>query len=414
MSSEFALYAEIWLKQQLRKLSPIDERVAIGMNYITCAEYQLFIDEMQALGNHVQPKHWTTDKFRVGDEKQPILGVTADDAEAFCEWLTKKGLTPGFRYRLPTSSEVLEHPISEMQIGCWCQNEKSYVMEDIDSQQYQSWQQIFRQELQQPDLSTLRLDIPPGQISDLALQISSKVDFDLDYNLFFEFGSPVGIKTDFSLNSTLQRILELASSYSYSHNFENFLSFHSDDSLKEDIQSILYWIKGLSRRYNRKIIIMICLCLFTSISYVLGIDDLWGALSFAVLAFCLARTRAYILSLSQSFEIILESIRKNMEPYMSDHITNHVCQEIRVYLFNVFRVLNKIIYAFNDRIKKKNLFIYFFFYGSPYDEDVITLLTYYQTTIGQLYRFFSLIDLRQQGKLPAWEGIRIVRERIDK
>jgi hypothetical protein len=30
-----------------------------------------------------------------------------------------------------------------------------------------------------------------------------------------------------------------------------------------------------------------------------------------------------------------------------------------------------------------------------------------------VYTFFVLTDLRREGKMPAWEGIRIVRERIE-
>lgn len=124
MSKEFEQAANVLLKRRLDKLVPIDDKVEIDMDYITCAEYQLFIDEMKAQGKDVRPPHWIDDRFSEGDAKKPILGVRRSDAVAFCEWLTGKEKDLEYVYRLPMFEEA-EKCISLSQFGCWVNKNKN-------------------------------------------------------------------------------------------------------------------------------------------------------------------------------------------------------------------------------------------------------------------------------------------------
>jgi hypothetical protein len=83
----------------------IDENTYIDDTLVTCAEYQLFIDEMREKGKYYQPDHWTSYQFPTGQAREPILGVRHSDAIAFCEWLTDRG-DSGWKYRLPTRDEI--------------------------------------------------------------------------------------------------------------------------------------------------------------------------------------------------------------------------------------------------------------------------------------------------------------------
>ena len=99
----------------------LDDNVYIDESLITCAEYQLFLDEMRALGHYHQPDHWQTHRFSSGQARQPILGVRLLDAQAFCTWLTEheKGQ---WNFRLPTPEEVQEFAITKEQFfkyGYW-------------------------------------------------------------------------------------------------------------------------------------------------------------------------------------------------------------------------------------------------------------------------------------------------------
>jgi hypothetical protein len=120
MNSEFRFFARVELERRLKRLYRVDEVTEIDLNYVTCAEYQLFIDTQADLGISVHPEHWSTNRFEHGKAKNPISGVSASDANAFCDWLTKQEFTPGFRYRLPTPTEAQLIDNNEPLLGFWC------------------------------------------------------------------------------------------------------------------------------------------------------------------------------------------------------------------------------------------------------------------------------------------------------
>lgn len=83
-----------------------DENTYIDDTLVTCAEYQLFIDEMREQGKHYQPDHWTSGQFSAGNAQKPIFGARFQDAKDFCLWLSQRG--GDWRYRLPTMDEATE------------------------------------------------------------------------------------------------------------------------------------------------------------------------------------------------------------------------------------------------------------------------------------------------------------------
>ena len=87
----------------------IDENTYIDDTLVTCAEYQLFIDEMREQGKYYQPDHWISYQFQEGTGREPILGARHADAIAFCDWLTIRDRM-GWRYRLPSMSEARIYP----------------------------------------------------------------------------------------------------------------------------------------------------------------------------------------------------------------------------------------------------------------------------------------------------------------
>jgi hypothetical protein len=107
----------------------IDENTYIDDTLVTCAEYQLFIDEMREKGRYYQPDHWTSYEFPKGQAREPILGIRHADAVAFCEWLTWKELS-GWGFRLPTPEEANTFPVKSIgksPIGYWVEGNDSFV-----------------------------------------------------------------------------------------------------------------------------------------------------------------------------------------------------------------------------------------------------------------------------------------------
>jgi hypothetical protein len=100
----------------------IDENTYIDDTLVTCAEYQLFIDEMREQGKYFQPDHWTSYGFPKGTAKNPILGVRFSDAQMFCRWLTESR-DGDWSYRLLDEEEAVKYPIKnfahKLPVGYW-------------------------------------------------------------------------------------------------------------------------------------------------------------------------------------------------------------------------------------------------------------------------------------------------------
>lgn len=72
------------------------ERFAIGTHPVTNAEYADFV----AAGGAAAPPFWEDPRFSA--PRQPVVGVSWDEASAYCGWLT---IATGVPYRLPTEAE---------------------------------------------------------------------------------------------------------------------------------------------------------------------------------------------------------------------------------------------------------------------------------------------------------------------
>lgn len=105
------LAAEVMLELRLRNLLRLSDAVEIDTAYVSCAEYQLFLDELHMSG--WQPDHWRAHRFPQGAAQQPIAGVRFSDAEYFCQWLTSQvaARSERWRYRLATAEEAQTYPV---------------------------------------------------------------------------------------------------------------------------------------------------------------------------------------------------------------------------------------------------------------------------------------------------------------
>lgn len=113
----FKLAAEVKLQRRLRNLQRIDEKREIDRAFISCAEYQLFLDDILGWEFH-KPKSWkdfysgdwVTSHFSKGSALNPVFGVQSNDVEAFCLWLSQK---TGEKYRLPRTDEIADNLYTE-------------------------------------------------------------------------------------------------------------------------------------------------------------------------------------------------------------------------------------------------------------------------------------------------------------
>lgn len=133
--------AEIRLSQRLNSLYMIDDRTHIDLNPITCAEYQMFLDEMQQEDRFFHPDHWTMNSFSRGQSREPISGVRPEDAAAYCNWLTNK-YGKQAKYRLPTLREAEVHVGGFARFSTWCQQDGQYALTplaDSPKEEIEKW-----------------------------------------------------------------------------------------------------------------------------------------------------------------------------------------------------------------------------------------------------------------------------------
>ncbi|MHB8595704.1 MAG: NACHT domain-containing protein [Ktedonobacteraceae bacterium] len=118
--------AKARLRKRIRAMIALEKGTYIDTSLVTCAEYQLFLDAQQREGRYCQPDHWQTAAAPEGQSREPVLGVRATDARAFCQWLTEND-QEGWLYRLPLQREWDRLENSENcflvklppETGCW-------------------------------------------------------------------------------------------------------------------------------------------------------------------------------------------------------------------------------------------------------------------------------------------------------
>ncbi len=114
----FKLAAQVKLTRRLNNLQPVDENLEIDTSYITCAEYQLFINEQGS----------SQRRFDAGNAKHPIVEISWENVLGFCNWLNLNPLSLSisnyensenssvYYYRLPTLAEAQNYLT---QARCW-------------------------------------------------------------------------------------------------------------------------------------------------------------------------------------------------------------------------------------------------------------------------------------------------------
>lgn len=104
-SKKRTIVAEAFLKRRLDAMVYLSDDVYVDTSPVSCAEYQLFLDDQSAQGHFYHPWHWHTASFEPGQGREPVLGVQPSDMQAFCNWLTTRE-NGRWYYRLPHQEEI--------------------------------------------------------------------------------------------------------------------------------------------------------------------------------------------------------------------------------------------------------------------------------------------------------------------
>jgi hypothetical protein len=347
----------------------LDENVEIDMSYITCAEYQLFIDEKFGAGETRQPDHWKETKFLRGHATQPITGVRVSDAIEFCQWLTQQHSSPDFRYRLPTLEEVIRYPITheyKSKLGCWCTNGQEYLIAGVDHTQLEVWQiQLANDLILRPDRSVY------GNIFRF-FERDRYIITDKIYSKFFNFFDS---KSNPELYRDLDRILNRG-------NNKQKITLYSDNNLLTFLQKVQE--RNLHRELERRRIL-----------------------------------ESNILpTLNNFFENYIEFNRSellnlNLYSQLLFKIESRQARDFQILyypLMVMIAVCHQLEFIYNKATQDRSLLSH-----NINSQKCLEISNRYAEKIHEIFKYYSylvLLDERQSGRIPAWESIRIVRQRI--
>jgi len=370
MSEEFKLAAEVKLKRRLKSLQRINENREIDRTFISCAEYQLFLDEKREKKEFYQPDHWLDFHFPKGSALQPIAGVRAPDVEKFCDWLSQKEHK---KYRCPTLAEAQEFfALENQEFATWC-NENRFLQWDSSNNREQrikfkvenllkgSWAvKYFRWDkfaLARPFVIFLAFVLDLARALDLALArpfalaralaralallVLALLDLDLARTIDLDLARTI------DLVRTLKLALDLARTLARDDNvLQNFLK-------KQDYSAAQQYLQQLQPTHNieqrKKNLLTELLAILTTDNKIKQ-QQAW---------------RRYIAYLVEYAVIGYEMLEKEEHTGWQRLL---FWRKVRSYA------------------REKEI-------------------------MAELYAWTKIVEARQKGELPAWEGIRIVRER---
>ena len=153
----------------------IDQRRTIDRHFVTCAEYQRFLDDERGRDAGAPPDHWSSAHFAEGQDHEPALGMRAEDARRFAQWMSRRQESTA-TYRLPSPEEARAYPAQDDSVGAtWCEVGGRLVLVGLSPDRESEIQHRMRTISPLPPPRTLAFDVV--RIFDLAR------DRDLDVDL---------------------------------------------------------------------------------------------------------------------------------------------------------------------------------------------------------------------------------------
>lgn len=395
------LATEVKLKQRLKKFQPLTDKVDIDSGLISCVEYQLFFDETE---RKFQPAHWQTNIFPNGMDNEPMLGIRGYQAEAFCQWLSER---TGEKYRLPSIKEILAAPELGHQSGLtavWCRMPRQFVLH---------WQKEQDKALmgQLSSISTL-YDLSNSRLITKSLLDKKLVSYvrlynnnisifftlnnlDLDYDL--DLDRDRDIATACSLASALASALDLDLSLARALAIALDSNLGRARAIVSDRDLARARVRAQDRALDR------------AHAHALGLDPklIWAGLN-----------KRFSLVIDQSLKGTGNNFYINLEQFFGD-LQMAIHQKPLDYVV-VRKIARRITMAeleyyltvkwplICQELNRKGVWQRFFYLRiQKVDTELLR-----EVMLAE-YWHYKIIDARIEGHLPAWEGIRIVRERQD-
>ncbi len=320
------IIAQALLSSRLKHLFALSPSISIDTKLVTNAEYQIFVDDMiwRSVGEYY-PVYWSHESFPPGSAHNPVVGLTPDDAMAFCDWLTELHAGSGeWYFRLPLKDEVDPEKYPDAS-GFWVlkklgvKGSKKFEAVEMWKNDRFSWPTVPETLIKKAPMEDIK-----SAISSLRAQDISKRNLGSDSDLYHQLNNVLQnlLKTssgpDKLLTESANDLYALISSSSFSRPVD--YGYGSDDLEAYD--------QGLSDTIDRianadfEAGIMLSLKCFSNIvrSNVRTIDrfkPLYLAYAFILLAKWLERNKSMFMKTK------MESLQRKVE-YLVDHYIDHL------------------------------------------------------------------------------------------
>ena len=471
----FKLAAEIKLLQRLNNLSPINKEVYVDVNFISCAEYQLFLDEGMQSNRCYRPDHWNSNRFPKGQALEPIRGIRAIDAEKFCKWLNNRYPHVGFCYRLPAAAEIENHSVDNPSIACWSESEYEKSLKGIQPKQFHAWKYLLFDINDSSFIDANDVDRAKELARCLSLSIDAaykianiKLDARKKNQAFAEIKNSLFLhrpKLDDVRNQAQARdytytiIKILSKAESLNLNFQGVISkastltrgvargtISSSGRISESIEEIFDLLESSYmqlREHDSHLLAKQKSDLDRYLSMARSVDiafargkhlslsrDLTDEMDIMFLRDrkrnmnqILRLLKEHTLELKRalrnekSFSIVDDNDVKKCLAFLRERVLEReqiLVQEttfVRSYLLFIFVIWDQMIGVINRRERKHYLND---FLNNERNVRRKKLDEYdgKRNNVFKAYMFFAVLDARKAGKIPAWEGIRIAKERV--
>ena len=336
----------------------------IDLEYLSCAEYQLFLDEKHLQGEYYHPDHWSSETFPKGNAHAPIRGMCAEDAQEFCRWLTQRE-GDYWDYRLPTVMEATLHPsiVDRNDLGTWCGEKDTYRLvgcsAEVERRYLAEWRTMFT------SLGENFIAIPPCNFARALTLIFSRT---LELSVILMRKNDLELV--FALLHTLdaKRVRDLACTRHLAHN----------KTFVHDLIHILHRVRDFDTSFfDTKIV---------PISKAIENRDFNTALQLTQ-----SMQESHIAPVWKHFGLLLYELLN------CTTITNPL-EAWKVWRRYVAKVTESILATY-----KKIDYQSYQYIEQHLEQNRQVLLN--------LYVWLHMVKAKEEQKWPIWEGIRLVRER---
>jgi len=374
------LAAQIQLNQRLKRLQRIDKRREIDCFYITCAEYQLFLDETRAQGRYHQPDHWSNQTFAAGTALEPICGIRGEDAKAFCDWLTERQGGQMF-YRLPQPAEARHYLATTKTLATWCQLES----EDNDSIYGLIWLTKADKQFIETQLKKLSdLPLSPNYVLANAKVVESLMVSALT-QLHVHQALGLALEVNLDIAPHLFSDLDLALAHNLVHS-------RADVSASDRFHAHAIAVAN-----------MLALALILNYAHTENYKSIYRAINRADLPSAYQQIEALPTDRLPIDSSLLGTLLTDIKECITATDSQQLRQAWRQYAARLAKLLWKSYVALEQQHHARSRLWRFWHRCPNYGKNKNMMLS--------LYWWLQIIVARQQGQLPAWESIRIVRER---